>query len=279
MPTKLDHARELYARLMGAASRSGNPRLERAFELVPREAFLPPGPWHIYSSYGGRYIETPSADPIHLYQNVLVAIDASKRINNGEPQLHAAWIGAVDPHPGETVSHIGAGNGYYTAILSVMITPGGQVHAYEYEPQLASAAKANLQPFEGVEVITGDATALPLPPSDVIYVNAGLSAPPIQWMEALKPGGRMAFPWRPSEEVKMAVLMTRTDAGFALASLGPAIFIPCVGASSFATASKAPTPREARAVRSAWLTADRKPDDTAIAVFPDMWFSSAPLER
>ena len=43
----LEEARTLYARMMAAASRSSDPRLERIFELVPREAFLPPGPWHI----------------------------------------------------------------------------------------------------------------------------------------------------------------------------------------------------------------------------------------
>jgi hypothetical protein len=52
-----------------------------------------------------KYLETPSADPAYLYQNTLVALNADKRINNGEPCLHAAWIGAVAPKPGETVAH------------------------------------------------------------------------------------------------------------------------------------------------------------------------------
>src|SRR5712671_2759911 len=102
----LDEIRGFYARLMVCASRSRDPRLERIFELVPREAFLPPGPWKIM--VGEKYLETPSADPAYLYQNTLVAIDAAKGINNGEPFLHAAWIGAVAPQPGETVAHVGA---------------------------------------------------------------------------------------------------------------------------------------------------------------------------
>ena len=92
---RLDEARALYARMMAAASGSSDPRLERIFELVPREAFLPPGPWHIMVEH--RLVETPSADPALLYQNALVVLDRQKGINNGEPFLHAAWIGAVAP--------------------------------------------------------------------------------------------------------------------------------------------------------------------------------------
>ena len=84
---RLDEARTLYARMMAAASGSSDPRLERIFELVPREAFLPPGPWHIMVEH--RLVETPSADPALLYQNALVVLDRQKGINNGEPFLHA----------------------------------------------------------------------------------------------------------------------------------------------------------------------------------------------
>lgn len=275
MSTRLDHARQLYARLL--TSQSANPRLERAFELVPREAFLPPGPWDIYAGSGGRYVETPSADPIHLYQNVLVALDADKHINNGEPQLHANWIGAVDPEPGEMVSHIGSGTGYYTALLSVMTSPGGRVLAYEMEPALAKAARGYLTPFEGIEVIEGDATRLALEPSDIIYVNAGLAAPPPHWLKALKPGGRMIFPWRPSLEIGTAALVTRHETGFAVRIGGGAYFIPCSGAVQAGEALRTPSRAEAKTIRSIWITAERAPDDSAVAVYPEVWFSSKSL--
>ena len=51
-------------------------------------------------------------------------------------------------------------------------------------------------------------------------------------------------------------------------------FIPCVGASIATGGSKLPTPNGARRTRSLWLTADRQPDDTATAIFGDIWFSS-----
>src|SRR5258707_9387354 len=115
--------RGIFARLMAAASGSADPRLERAFELVPREAFMGPGPWRI--GVYQKYLETPDADPAYLYQNVVVALDADKGINNGEPFLHAIWIGAVSPKAGDTVCHIGAGPANYTPIPSVLSLSGG----------------------------------------------------------------------------------------------------------------------------------------------------------
>lgn len=271
----IEEIRGFYARLMAAASRSSDPRLERAFEAVPREAFFPPGPWKVMVNL--RYFETPSADPVYLYQNALVALDAQKGINNGEPSLHAAWIGAVAPQRGEAVTHVGAGTGYYTAILSMLVLPTGRVTAFEIDGNLAGEATQNLEPFEGVDVITGDATRKRLPLSDVIYVNAGVAAPPTEWLRALKPGGRMIFPWRPSEEVALTLLVRAENGGFSVTPLMPAWFIPCVGASREVTASMLPASfPEARSIRSLWRTADRAPDESAIAIYPDVWFSTEP---
>ena len=269
----LDEVRSFYARLMAIASRSSDPRFERIFELVPREAFLPPGPWTIM--VGEKYLETPSADPTYLYQNTLVALDAAKGINNGEPFLHAAWMGAVAPQPGEIVAHIGAGTGYYTAILSMLVLAGGRVNAFEIEEKLAAAACRNLLPFENVSVQAGDAVLLPLPPSDLIYVNAGVVAPPLQWLQALRLGGRMIFPWQPSKSVGIAAFVTRTVEGFVLKPLMPSWFIPCVGASEIAPGTPLIDSDAAWQSRSIRLTTEQLPDETATAVYASIWFSSA----
>lgn len=272
-----DEVRSFHAKMMATASNSTDERLERIFELVPREAFLGPGPWQIMVNR--RYLETPSADPIYVYQNVLVALDAAKGINNGEPFLHASWIGAAGPKAGDTISHVGAGTGYYTALLSMLALPRGSVHAFEIEERLARRARENLDPFEGVSVTHGDATALPLSASDLIYVNAGVVVPPVAWLKALKPGGRMIFPWQPVEGIGLAVLVTRTESAFAVRPLMPAWFIPCIGASDANHCTRAPSIPEARAIRWLWLTEDQKPDETAVAIFPEMWFSTLDLSR
>ena len=271
----LEQIRGFFARMMAAASGSDDPRIERALELVRREAFLGPGPWHI--SVNRRTVETPSADPVFLYQNVLVRLDTAKGINNGEPFLHAAWIGAAEPKAGYAICHIGAGTGYYSAILAVLALPGGSVNAFEIDAALARRARQNLQPFDNVSVIVGDATRLPLPPSDLVYVNAGVIAPPAGWLRALRPRGRMIFPWRPTELIGLAVVISRTGSGFNAKPLMPSWFIPCVGASDAEESRKIPEMREAWSTRSAWLTSDREPDETAVAIYKELWFSSAEL--
>jgi len=269
-------ARKLYARLMAAHAGSADPRLKQVFAAVPREAFLGPGPWTIIAGDGR--VETPSADPAHIYQNVLVVLDPGKGINNGEPFLHAMWIGRIAPRPGEAVTHIGAGTGYYTAMLAKLVAPG-TVTAFELEAGIAARAIENLEPYRNVVVIHGNAAASPLPPSDIIYVNAGVTAPPAAWLRALKPGGRMIFPWRPADRVGLAVLVTNTEFGFACHPFMGSWFIPCVGASAADPSARIPNREQAARSRSIWLETERMPDRTATAVFGDVWFSSRALGR
>ena len=173
--TSVDQFRGFYASYMAAVARQPTwprgyafqTRLEGAFETVPREMFLPPGPWHIEAGSGG-YIETPNADVRFVYQDVLVAIDKHRGINNGQPSVHAQFMGLLEPRPGETVVHIGAGTGYYSAILSMLVAPGGRVAAFEFHEDLALRARLNLQTLDNVCVTAGDATALRLPEADVI---------------------------------------------------------------------------------------------------------------
>ena len=271
----IEEHRSFFAKQMASVARSTDPRLERIFELVPREAFCGPGPWNVQVS--SRYVETPSADPIYLYQNSLIALDASKTINNGEPFLHARWIGAIEPRQGETVVHIGAGTGYYTAILSMLVRPGGSVLAYELEPQLAKRATNNLEPFDNATVIADNATETDLPPTDIIYVNAGVEVPPRSWLSALKPEGRMIFPWRPSASAGIALLVTRKANGFSVAPLAPAFFIPCVGASAAGDERTEPSYSTAVKTRSIHFVEDRAPDNSATAAFDEVWFSSHEL--
>lgn len=270
--SKIEDIRKFYARLMAANAASSDPRLEDVFAAVPREAFLGPGPWTIVAGNGK--VTTPSADPAHVYQNVLVALDADKGINNGEPFLHALWIGKLAPRPGEAVTHIGAGTGYYSAVLARLVSPGGNVTAFELDGRLAALARKNLESYGNATVVHGDAVTTPLPPSDIVYVNAGVVAPPTGWLKALRSGGRMIFPWRPAERVPLAVMVTRTERGFACDPFMRSWFIPCFGASVADLSAKIPTREQATRSRSIWLTSDKAPDRTATAIFGDVWFST-----
>ena len=282
----VEQCRNFYASCMAAAARqpawppgyAWQTRLEGAFEAVPREMFLPPGPWQIEAAPGG-YVETPNADLRFLYQDVLVAIDQKRGINNGQPSAHARIMAHLEPRPGETVVHIGAGTGYYTAILSMLVTPGGRVDAFDLHEDLAARARHNLQTFDHIAITTGDATALRLPEADVIYVNAGVIRPPLNWLQALRCGGRMFVPWRPAADIGIALFIRRCAGGFTVDPAMPAWFIPCLGATSGSPGDKHPGRLCAWASRSLYLRAEREPDATATAIYDEVWFSRERLSQ
>ncbi|MEM9105416.1 MAG: rRNA adenine N-6-methyltransferase family protein [Pseudomonadota bacterium] len=271
-PAKLQQARRFYAALMAGASHSSDPRFENIVRKVPREDFLGPGPWKVVS--GRRYIDTPDANPEFLYQNVLVALDVDRRINNGEPFLHARWIDAVDPQPGEHVSHIGAGTGYYSALLSKFVEPGGHVDAYEIDGRLATEAKHNLEPYANVTALAADAVTHLVKASDLIYVNAGIAELPAAWIKALKPGGRMIFPWCPMDGMGLALLITARKQGLDAKPLMPVAFIPCSGAGRSSRSQPELDLSRMWKVRSVLSVSDREPDETAVAIFGEFWFST-----
>jgi protein-L-isoaspartate(D-aspartate) O-methyltransferase len=118
---RLDACREFYAKMVAAGGGELREELERVFEIVPREHFLGAGPWLAVSSVSGMFVATPTDDPIHVYQNVLFALDRERQINNGEPFLHGQLLGALAPARGNVALHIGCGTGYYTAILAHLV--------------------------------------------------------------------------------------------------------------------------------------------------------------
>ena len=129
--------RERYARNVTAHAGVHEARLRAAFAAVPREKFLGPGPWNIARPRRGGYVMSESDDPSLVYVDALIALDAVRSVNNGEPSAHAAWIAALELKPGERVLHVGAGTGYYTAILAELVGPSGHVEAFEIDPALA----------------------------------------------------------------------------------------------------------------------------------------------
>ena len=276
-PGSLAEVRAFYAKEMASASGSSDPRIEQIFKSIRREAFMPPGPWKVL--VGDNYVETLSADPRYLYQNNLIALDPEKGINNGEPFLHARWIGVVAPKAGETVTHIGAGTGYYSAVLSMMVLPNGVVTAYEVDEKLAAQARLNIARFENVTVVLGNAVSVPIPKSDVIYVNAGVVAPPEQWLDALRFGGRVIFPWRPTAQTALAAVVTHTASVFEFTPLMPAWFIPCLGASETSAMDRTPDTVGAWRTRSLHLKRQRPPNESATAVYDNVWFSSEALSN
>jgi protein-L-isoaspartate(D-aspartate) O-methyltransferase len=100
---------------------------------------------------------------------------------------------------GEKVLHVGAGTGYYTAVLARLTGRRGTIVAYEIEHDLAQNAIQNLSDFSNVAVQERLGSEAPLPVCDAIYVNAGATAPLNVWLDALELNGRLLFPLTPAD--------------------------------------------------------------------------------
>ena len=103
-------------------------------------------------------------------------------------------IAAAAPRPGEHAVHIGAGVGYYTAILANMVGESGRVTAIEFDGGLAMRLAANFAGQPNVRALQGDGAHKEFDPADVIYVNAGATRPAEIWLDRLNDDGRLILP-------------------------------------------------------------------------------------
>jgi protein-L-isoaspartate(D-aspartate) O-methyltransferase len=230
MPNRSATLRKAYAASIMRRAGVADPRVEAAFATVPREDFSGPPPWRVS---GGLFSRGGEDDLASLYDDVLVVIDAGRGINNGQPSLHAMSIAALSIQEGETVVQVGAGAGYYTAILAHLVGPTGKVVAYEIEADIADLARKNLAGFPQVEVRAHSGLGEDLPKADAIYVNAAASHPPRAWLDALKPGGRLLFPLQAAHSSGAMLLITRPkeeQQPWPARMLSDVVFIACEGA-------------------------------------------------
>ena len=242
--TRLDIIRRAYAKRVMAAAGVDDRRVEAAFAAVPREAFLSQGPWQVVrwnlATSRSDYVRTPSRDPVYLYDDVAVAIVPERALNNGVPSFLAALITGASPNPGEHAVHVGAGVGYYTAILAHLVGRRGRVTAIELDALLAERARKNLAAQRNVRVIQGDGAEVTFEPADVILVNAGATRPADAWLDGLAEGGRLILPlttnqgFRGDETIPLerrgAVFrITRHGDGYAAERISAVAIFPCEG--------------------------------------------------
>jgi protein-L-isoaspartate(D-aspartate) O-methyltransferase len=67
-------------------------------------------------------------------------------------------VASAAPRSGEHAVHVGAGLGYYTAILAHLVGRRGPVTAIEYDPALATKLAVNFKGKSNVGCIHGDGT-------------------------------------------------------------------------------------------------------------------------
>jgi protein-L-isoaspartate(D-aspartate) O-methyltransferase len=204
-------ARRTFAERLRGSAHIQSDALVDAFSSVPRERFMGPPPWRIWDSEaapveGGKIPYELQSDPRSLYRDVLVALDAERGINNGQPSLWAYVYDRIGARKGERIVHIGCGVGYYTAILAELVGPTGTIIGLDIDRALLARAMSALADRRNIEIKECDGARYAEGPADVIVVNAGITHPLDVWLDALTPSGRLMLP--------LTFDGSRTEAGF-----------------------------------------------------------------
>jgi protein-L-isoaspartate(D-aspartate) O-methyltransferase len=201
-----------------------------AFAKVPRENFLGPGPWRILpDSRPDQPFVTPDDAPHWVYHDVLVSIDPERGLNNGMPSFWAHNLDHLDLRRGERVLQVGAGTGYYSALLAEIVGPDGQVTAVEHDAGLAARARRNLAPWRQVELVAGDGRAHDPGAVDAVVVFAGCTHPAPLWLDRLAEGGRLMMPLTAENWRGFVLRAVRVGDEFDAASIGGVGIFPCAG--------------------------------------------------
>ena len=224
-------ARQSYAEELRFTAHIRSVALRAALAAVPRERFVGAGPWRLRTPMDfGKYWTTADADPRVVYHDVLIALDESRQINNGQPSLWAFLLDQLDIAADEQVLHLGCGTGYYTAIMAELVGPRGKVTAIEIDASLAEKAHIALEPWPQITVTNADGANFSFEPADLVVASAGATHPLTSWLDALKPGGRLLFPMTASRRGAMLLVTREVEERFAARFLCQVGFIDFSGA-------------------------------------------------
>lgn len=233
-PDDLEALRRWYAEEIRWSARLKSKRVVEAFATVPRERFMGRGPWQIIgtSQFDLKYNQTSSANPRHLYHNILVAIDTRRGLNNGLPSFLANLIERLNLRDGDTVCHIGCGTGYYSAILAELVGRTGGVVAVEVDKELARRAKSHLRSYQQVEVVSADGFAYDPGRVNAYLINAGVSQLSPVWLNTLRKKGRMVVPLAPANLAGQILRVVRTGRNWQARFISPVGIFACSGGRS-----------------------------------------------
>ena len=224
---RLADFRQVFADVVVARADCRDAAIRKAFATVPRHEFIGPGPWLF--TEGGTM--SHSDDPALLYQDVAMGLAPARGITTGLPSLHARCMDACEIKRGEQVLHVGAGSGYFTAILAELVSETGEVVAFEIDNALAELARENLRPWPWAK-LEAQPPDTKLPLVDVVYVCAGVEQLPLNWLTALRPGGRLLLPLVPKGGEGAALLVRNVGSRttFSARFICSTRFVPCLGA-------------------------------------------------
>jgi protein-L-isoaspartate(D-aspartate) O-methyltransferase len=182
----------------------------RAFDLVPRHAFVPTGVAH------------------RAYEDSALPIGNGQTIS--QPSVHARSLQELRLGGRERVLEIGTGSGYQTALLATLAE---QVFSIERVPALMDRAREILQQLgiRNVSLLLGDGTLgwRDYGPYDGIVVGAAAPDVPQPYAQQLAEGGRLVIPIGGRDEQVLAVF-TKRGTQLERRDVGPVRFVPLLGA-------------------------------------------------
>lgn len=124
---------------------------------------------------------------------------------------------------------IGAGTGYYSAVLAEIVGPTGHVTAVEIDPALAAQARTNLAGWPQAHVVSGDGRAVDAGHFDVVIVFAGATHPAPRWLDRLTEGGRLLMPLTSESWSGFLLRVVGRGNAFTASSIGGVGIYPCIG--------------------------------------------------
>ena len=182
----------------------------RAFDLVPRHAFVPTGVAH------------------RAYEDSALPIGNGQTIS--QPTVHARSLQELRLTGRERVLEIGTGSGYQTALLSHL---AAQVFSIERVGALLDRSREILAQLDvrNVSLLLGDGTLgwRDYAPYDGIVVGAASPDVPLPYAEQLAEGGRLVIPIGTRDE-QMLCTFTKRNGALERRDVGPVRFVPLLGA-------------------------------------------------
>ena len=181
----------------------------RAFDLVPRHAFVPTGVAH------------------RAYEDSALPIGNAQTIS--QPSVHARYLELLHLTGKERVLEVGTGTGYQTALLSHL---SAQVFSIERVPALYEKAREVLRQLDvrNVSMLLGDGSIgwREYAPYDAILVSAGAPDVPAPLIDQLAEGGTLLIPLGNKDE-QVLVSFERKDGAIVRRDIAPVRFVPLLG--------------------------------------------------
>ncbi|MFE4974839.1 methyltransferase domain-containing protein [Kitasatospora sp. NPDC056651] len=182
-----------------------SPWLREAFAALPRERFAPGRLWR-WNGLAYAPVELAD-DPDGWFGELYSDADASvvTQLTDGRPSsslsapsVVADMLDSLRLEPGHRVWDVGTGQGW-TAALAAWRAGPGLVVSTEVDERLAEFARSRLGAAGlDVEVLVGDGTAAEPPGGgrvDRVHATYAVEAVPWSWVAAVRPGGRVVYPW------------------------------------------------------------------------------------